>query len=393
MVRPPIFVDQTLNQGLKQNLSPDQLAELVRYMTELGLTDADIQVAAWQSLGRNFMPPFAQYRAVIDPCVHQVENACKSGFKIVNIAIFYHENVETDSLLLALVTAKRLGLNTVLQIRNASELSTQAIGDFVASLEWSGLDSIMFCDEAGLLDPMTTYHTCMELKKRIAVELEFCAYNKMGLATANTLAALRAGIRKVTTAVAGIDSYAAFEEIVLGYRFLLNQPIEISSNLAPLSRTVVSCLGREVAVNKPIIGHHVFAHESGIHVDGVIKNPELYEPFAPELVGLSRRLVIGKHSGTASLKAKFLSWNLPLTDFDASLLLGIVRRKAINQKSPLNDCQLIDLYDEMLGRGLGCEAGGDEICRAEKKYSLSIQRYGMVNKRPVLFSQRRKSWQ
>lgn len=110
----------------------------------------------------------------------------------------------------------------------------------------------------------------------------------------------------------------------------------------------MECLGVELSVNKAIIGRDIFAHESGIHVDGVIKNPKIYEAFAPEEVGLARQLIIGKHSGTASLKAKFLEWNVRLTEAGANLLLKEVRRVAVKQKCPLSDVQLKQLYCERI---------------------------------------------
>ncbi|GBG55203.1 homocitrate synthase [Sporomusaceae bacterium FL31] len=393
MLKPPIFVDQTINQGLKQNLIADKLAELVRFISEIRLDYADISVANWQGISRNSVLPMEKFRGVIEPCCQQVILASNLGFRTVNMVVFCRRDLNSHAIEMALATAKTLGLSVVLQIRNASEFAVQALIGFVKQVNLAHVDTVLYCDEGSLLDPFVTYKTLTELKEKLSVDLEFCAHNNRGLATANTLAALKAGVCKVSAAVAGIDSFAAFEEILLAYKFLLNQPIEITKKLAQLSKEVLGCLGREVPMNKPIIGSNVFAHESGIHVDGVIKNPDLYEPFSPEIVGLSRKLVIGKHSGTASLKAKFRSWNMPLNDFDAALLLGIVRKKAISQRSSLNDCQLIDLYYEMSGQLQGFEAGGDEICRAEKKYTLSIQRYGMANKRPVLFSQRRKSLQ
>lgn len=392
MIKPPIFVDQTINQGLKQNFIADQLAELVRLISEIRLDYADISVANWQGFSRNSVLPKERFRGVIEPCCQQVVLASNLGFRTVNMVVFCQRDLNSY-IEMALATAKTLGLSVILQIRNASEFPVQELIAFVEQVKLTQGDAVLYCDEGSLLDPFVTYKTLTELKEKLSVDLEFCAHNNRGLATANTLAALKAGVCKVSTAVAGIDSFAAFEEILLAYKYLLSQPVEITKKLAQLSKEVLGCLGREIPINKPIIGSNVFAHESGIHVDGVIKNPDLYEPFSPEIVGLSRKLVIGKHSGTASLKAKFRSWNMPLNDFDAALLLGIVRKKAICQRSSLNDCQLIDLYYEMSGQLHGFEAGGDEICRAEKKYTLSIQRYGMANKRPVLFSQRRKSLQ
>nr|WP_092073303.1 hypothetical protein [Dendrosporobacter quercicolus]NSL49942.1 pyruvate carboxyltransferase [Dendrosporobacter quercicolus DSM 1736]SDM56755.1 homocitrate synthase NifV [Dendrosporobacter quercicolus] len=391
MVKPPVFVDQTVNQGLKQNLTPDKFTQLVRLITEIRLDCADISVAAWQGMRQYPLAPMDSLRGNIEACCHQVTLAGQLGFKSVSIVIFACDQLNTSAVRLALAAAKGQGLTAALQIRNASALSIAQIAELAEKVDLAAADAVIYGDEGSLLDPLHTNRILTELQEKLPVELEFCAYNELGLAAANTLAALRAGIRRVATAVGGIDSFAAFEEILLGYKFLLNAPVAIGGNLASLSKAVLSLMGRELPANKPVIGTDVFAHESGIHVDGVIKNPELYEPFIPELVGLARKLVIGKHSGTASLKAKFRSWNRPLSDFDAAVLLGMVRKLAIAQKGLVNDRQLIDLYDEICGQTIYAEIEGDEICKAEKKYSSLTPHCGMGNKRPVLFSRPKKS--
>jgi homocitrate synthase NifV len=101
---------------------------------------------------------------------------------------------------------------------------------------------------------------------------------------------------------------------------------------------------------KPIVGSNMFAHESGIHADGALKNPKTYEVFRPEEVGLERQIVIGKHSGTASIKAKFREYGRELQDGQAEEILKQVRALAVDMKRSLFDKELIyiyaDLYEE-----------------------------------------------
>jgi homocitrate synthase NifV len=99
---------------------------------------------------------------------------------------------------------------------------------------------------------------------------------------------------------------------------------------------------------KAIVGSNMFAHESGIHADGVQKNPLTYEVFSPEEVGLQRQMVVGKHSGTASLVAKFREYNKELTDVEANCLLEKVRSLAVDLKRSLFDKELIYLYEDTI---------------------------------------------
>ena len=90
----------------------------------------------------------------------------------------------------------------------------------------------------------------------------------------------------------------------------------------------------------------MFAHESGIHADGVIKNPATYEVFQPEEVGLQRQIVIGKHSGSAAILAKFKEYGINLTQQEAAELLPLVRSAAIDLKRTLFDKELIYVYED-----------------------------------------------
>jgi homocitrate synthase NifV len=151
----------------------------------------------------------------------------------------------------------------------------------------------------------------------------------------------------VATAVGGIGlpNHAAMEEVLMAVKHLWKQDqVSSGSSLTADCKEILSYMGIQLPVDKALIGRDVFAHESGIHVDGITKNPLIYEVIQPEEVGQTRQLIIGKHSGTASLKVKFLQWNLELDQAEALRMLERVRRIASLQKSPLSDLQLRHLY-------------------------------------------------
>jgi homocitrate synthase NifV len=96
------------------------------------------------------------------------------------------------------------------------------------------------------------------------------------------------------------------------------------------------------------VGTNVFAHESGIHADGVIKNPLNYETFAPEDVGLERQIVIGKHSGSRTIYRKFQEFGIELQQEDADEILRMVRKTAVELKRALFSKELMYIYQDYL---------------------------------------------
>jgi len=211
-----------------------------------------------------------------------------------------------------------------------------------------GIKRLILGDVNGKMDPFTTYNKLNLFTNMAQCPVEYMGCNNYGMATANTLSALRAGVEYVATAVSGIGipGVAAMEEVLMAARHLWkNEQVPNGYTIAADCGNILRRAGIILPGEKAIIGKNVFAHESGIHVDGVIKNPNLYEAIKPEEVGLSRFLVIGKHSGTASLTQKLRQLDLSLSSQEAATLLDKVRHTAILQKKPVTDAQLKTLYN------------------------------------------------
>jgi homocitrate synthase NifV len=132
----------------------------------------------------------------------------------------------------------------------------------------------------------------------------------------------------------------------MGMDHLLHLPVSIPQNMAVVCKEILHCMGERIPATKPIIGSRIFAHESGIHVDGVMKRSELYEPFTPETVGLSRMIIIGKHSGKAAIEQKLKELNIRCNPSNVPQVLEKVRELCIRQKAPVSDAQLSGLVKE-----------------------------------------------
>lgn len=180
-------------------------------------------------------------------------------------------------------------------------------------------------------------------------------HNDLGLAVANTLAGLRAGARQAEVAINGIGERAgntALEELVMALQtrrayFGLSTGVD-STQLTRVSRLVSNCTGMVVQPNKAIVGANAFAHESGIHQDGMLKHRDTYEIMRPETVGASHsRLVLGKHSGRAAVKARLRELGYELGE--AELDKAFERFKALaDKKKAIADADLEALLADEL---------------------------------------------
>jgi 2-isopropylmalate synthase len=182
-------------------------------------------------------------------------------------------------------------------------------------------------------------------------------HNDLGLATANTLAAVQAGARQVEVTINGLGERAgnaSLEEVVMALRTRPNQFPELGSRvqteqITAASRLVSYLTGFAVQPNKAVVGGNAFAHESGIHQDGVIKNPLTYEIMTPQSVGLTgSQLTIGKLSGRRGLQGKLHDLGHDL-DGDA---LEAVYRQAIalaDLKKEVTDADLLAIVERRAG--------------------------------------------
>jgi homocitrate synthase NifV len=179
--------------------------------------------------------------------------------------------------------------------------------------------------------------------------LEFHGHNDLGLATANTLAAVEGGASAVSVTVNGLGERAGnapLEEVVIALKVLYAMETSVDvSRLQALCRTVADYSRRPIPGSKPIVGDDVFAHESGIHVAALLKNPYAFQPFLPTDVGASEmRFVVGKHSGSAALRHALEQRGIAVDDTTLRKLIPHVRQAAEDKKEALTGQELEELY-------------------------------------------------
>lgn len=248
--------------------------------------------------------------------------------------------------------ARQNGLNFIISAEDASRTDLGFLLKLISIAEKKGAYRFRICDTVSRFDPFRTFLYINTISNATGFPLEVYNHNDFGMATANGIAAIRGGASSLVVSVGGLGEgtgNAAMEEIVMALKYLENIELGIeTSKFREIAEYVARSSSRAVPVWKAIVGTNVFAHESGIHVDGVIKNPKNYEVFNPSEVGLTRQLVVGKHSGSHTILHKFKEFDIELTDKQANEILAQARAMSIDLKRSLFDKELMYIYNEYI---------------------------------------------
>ena len=237
-----------------------------------------------------------------------------------------------------------LGLEVSIGLEDASRADLDFLCALAATAERAGARRLRFADTLGILEPFGVFAKISALRQASGLEIEMHAHDDLGLATANTLAACKAGATHVNTTVNGLGERAGnapLEEVVLGLKKLyqLETGIELRGFPA-LSAMVANASGRAVPWQKSVVGAGAFTHEAGIHVDGLLKHPDNYQGFDPQEVGQQHRIVLGKHSGSRAVEVVYANLGLPLATGEAEGLLAAVRQFVAQHKHPPESADL-----------------------------------------------------
>jgi 2-isopropylmalate synthase len=221
----------------------------------------------------------------------------------------------------------------------------------------NGATTINIADTVGYTTPNefnklinAIYKNVKELKK---VNFSVHCHNDLGLAVANSLEAIQSGANQVECTINGIGERAgnaSLEEIVMSLktrRDLFKSTTKINTKkIKKVSELVAKTINYNISPNKPIIGRNAFAHESGIHQDGVLKNRKTYEIMNPEDIGVTNsELYLSSQSGLAGIKFKLKQYNLNLNSINLNEFVKFFKLKVKNFKR-IDKGMLINLYNE-----------------------------------------------
>jgi 2-isopropylmalate synthase len=259
----------------------------------------------------------------------------------------------------AITYAKRYFSQIEFSAEDAGRTEIDFLCEVVDTAISAGATVINLPDTVGYLTPQEYANMFREVINRVPrvdqVRLSAHCHDDLGMAVANSLAAIEAGVSQVECTINGIGERAgnaALEEIAMAVKTReAYYRVQTTLNLKEIHRTsrmVSKLTGMPVPGNKAVVGTNAFAHESGIHQDGMLKHRETYEIMTPESVGLNEsRLVLGKHSGRHAFKTKMVELGFELKEEQVNPLFERFKELA-DRKKEITDDDLIALVEEKL---------------------------------------------
>ena len=244
--------------------------------------------------------------------------------------------------------AKDRGAFVSVSAEDVGRSDLEFVKSYAQQIKEAGADRMRLSDTIGILTPEKYSEIVYQISTAANIDTQCHAHNDFGYAVANTVAGLRAGARYFHVTVNGIGERAGMPDMAQVVMSLHQQyNIDLGINLDKLkkvSEIVARASHSSIHKWQPIVGDNVFAHESGIHANGTLKNGSSFEPFAPELVGGERKIVIGKHTGRASIKYVLDNAGLEPSEECLTKLLTLVRETSMIKGGSLSEAQLVQLF-------------------------------------------------
>ncbi|WP_435320249.1 LeuA family protein [Haloarchaeobius sp. TZWSO28] len=248
-----------------------------------------------------------------------IEAAIDSGVEMVHVFVSTSDVQIEDSMHATREQVKQRAIDSVRRVKEAGVEcmfspmdATRTDEDFliemVEAVTEAGTDWINVPDTCGVATPRRFYDMIQTIGEHTTARIDVHTHDDFGLATANALSGIEAGAHQAQVSVNGIGERAgnaAYEEFVMAVESVYQADTGIdTTRITELSKLVEARSDMPVPANKPVVGQNAFSHESGIHAAGVIENSDTFEPgvMTPEMVGATRELVLGKHTGVNAVR-------------------------------------------------------------------------------------------
>jgi len=249
--------------------------------------------------------------------------------------------------------ARSLGL----KVRYTPEDATRTDFEFLvqvcnAAIE-AGADRISFADTLGIMQPHVMYEKVRALREQLLpCKIDLHCHNDYGLALANAMAGIRAGADCIHTTVNGLGERTGIPDLaetVVSFRNLEGNEKYNIQPLMDVSGYLEKVSGFFLAPNKPITGLNAFSHKSGVHTNGILKDPRTYEPFDPSILGRERKIIIDKYTGKSAVASRLEEYGIEVSA--AELEVIVTRIKNIgDERKQLFDADILEIAEQVTGR-------------------------------------------
>ncbi len=249
--------------------------------------------------------------------------------------------------------ARRLGLKVRYTPEDASRTDMEFLVRACNVAIEAGADRISFADTLGIMQPYLMAERIAQLRSRLLpCKIDVHCHNDHGLALANAMAGIRAGADCIHVTVNGMGERAGIPDLaetILAYHNLEGIQKYHLEPLMELSNYVERVSGFFLAPNKPITGQNAFSHKSGVHTNGILKDPRTYEPFDPAVIGRERRIVIDRYTGKSAVAARLAEYGIQVGAAELEVIVSRIKHLG-DERKQLFDSDLLQIAEQVTGR-------------------------------------------
>ena len=324
-----------------------QLVSVYRQLMDLGFSSFDVSLPAARSLVQAGIPADS-LRFICDDLV-QLDECISQGWRRVRLTLPLSRRLQ-DHQLLAKIQQNAMVVSVTIHQLSDLEIWRQS-GLQQAAIDAGCFASLILHDADGNWDYSHGALVATECRRLLSgIKLEFQGNSSCQMGTAAALGTIDAGVSTLICSVGGVFDEIAWEEVWLGLSVLAPHQYNPINQLVGKCREILALAGLTPQLHKPLLGDNVFAHESGIHVHGVMRQPEIYEAYAPEGIGQTRLLTIGGSSGRLAVETAATLLGYECLAETVSLVNAQIKKISAAQGHGLTRRQLQSLFFKYCNR-------------------------------------------
>lgn len=366
-----MLIDTTLREGAQlfgAYYTLETRVEIVRRLIDLGVEELELGWTGQDEIEKlvDIVFPMAgqTFLSVWSPCREDcIQKAARYGVHRVNIGVPVSDlhmgerlGLNRSGLLERLAASVKSALDRGIEyvsvgFEDVSRADTDFASTAATVAQAAGASRIRLSDSLGLLTPVDTMRLVSVFKSLLDIDVAVHCHNDFGMATANAVTALQAGADFADTSVLGIgerSGIAATEEVAAHLALKDKTHGYDTMGIRSLCNLVAKAANIPVSRIKSIAGEDIFSCESGLHVHAMSKSPDLFEPYAPEKIGVGRKTAVGGKSGRGAVAHALRKKGISFHENNIDDLVRAVRKFSLSRMRPLTDNELMELVNSEL---------------------------------------------